>query len=77
MSVTMPDSGVGITHAMPFNAALWRYVSHQTGNEQHHLRKAGYKPKSDAPRRMLDTGKPDYSNPPVENCCLSIQVEKS
>ena len=67
MSVTMPDSRVGISHSMPFSGALWKYVSHQTGIEEHHVRTAGSKPKMDAPRRMLDTGKPDYSNPPVEN----------
>ena len=67
MSVVMPDSRVGISHAMPFSGALWKYVSHQTGIEEHHVRKDGHKAKSDAPRRMLDTAKPDYSNPPVEN----------
>ena len=67
MSVSMPDSRVGISHALPFSSALWKYVSHQTGLEEHHVRKDGSKHKSDAPRRMLDTGKPDYSCPPVEN----------
>jgi hypothetical protein len=63
----MPDSRVGISHALPFSAALWRYVSYQTGLEETHLRRDASKTKMDAPRRMLDTGKPDYSNPPVEN----------
>ena len=67
MSVVMPDSRVGISHALPFSGALWRYVSHQTGLEETHVRKDAHKAKSDAPRRMLDTGKPDYSKPPVEN----------
>ena len=63
----MPDSRVGISHALPFSGALWKYVSYQTGLEEHHVRKDASKPKMDAPRRMLDTAKPDYSNPPVEN----------
>ncbi len=67
MSVVMPDSRVGISHALPFSAALWKYVSYQTGLEETHVRKDAHKPKVDGPRRMLDTGKRDYSNPPVEN----------
>ena len=68
MSVTMPDARVGISHALPFNAALWKYVSHQTGMEEHHVRKDASRPSmAGVPKRMLDTGKPDYSNPPVEN----------
>jgi len=63
----MSDSRVGKSHSMPFIGALWNYVIHQTGMEEHHVRTDGHKAKMDAPRRMLDTGKPDYSNPPVEN----------
>jgi len=67
--MAVPDSRVGISHAMPFNSALWRYVSHQTGMEEHHVRKDASKPSmAGVPRRMLDTGKRNYSDPPVENC---------
>ena len=65
--MAVPDSRVGISHALPFSSALWRYVSHQTGMEEHHVRKDAHKPRVDGPRRMLDTGKRDYSDPPVEN----------
>ena len=71
MSVTMPDNRVGVMQGMPFNNALWRYVSNQTGHEETHLRKDASKPPmAGVPRRMLDTGKPDHSSPPVENSCL-------
>ena len=66
--MAVPDSRVGISHALPFSSALWRYVSHQTGMEEHHVRKDASKPSmAGGPRRMLDTGKRDYSDPPVEN----------
>ena len=65
--MAVPDSRVGISHALPFSSALWRYVSHQTGLEETHLRKDASKPSmAGVPRRMLDTGKRDYSDPPVE-----------
>ena len=65
--MAVPDSRVGISHALPFSSALWRYVSHQTGMEEHHVRRDASRPRMDGPRRMLDNVKPDYSCPPVEN----------
>jgi len=67
----MPDSRVGVSHAMPFNAALWRYVSHQTGMNESYCMNA-CKPKMDgAPSRRIDRGPMGkVPEPPVENSCL-------
>ena len=71
--MSVPDSRVGISHAMPFSAALWRYVSHQTGLEEAHLRKDASKPRMEehTPRRRIDRGHiGPLPEPPVENSCL-------
>ena len=72
MSVTMPDSRVGVSHALPFSAALWRYVSHQTSLEETHLRRDASRPKMDgAPSRRIDRGHMGkVPEPPVENSAL-------
>jgi len=71
MSVTTPDSRVGVSQAMPFNAALWRYVSHQTSMNESHCGKA-CKPKMEGmPSRRIDRGPVGkVPEPPVENSAL-------
>lgn len=55
-SETQSDYRVGISHPMPFSAALWKYVSHQTGMEESYLQKDGSKGKVEAPKRRIDKG---------------------
>jgi len=66
----MPDNRVGVMQGMPFNAALWRYVSHQTSMNESRCNDA-CKPKMDAPSRRIDRGPVGkVPEPPVENSCL-------
>ena len=69
--MSVQDSRVGISHALPFSAALWKYVSHQTGLEEHHVRKDASKAHMGAPRRHIDRGHVGkMPEPPVENSCV-------
>jgi hypothetical protein len=70
--MALPDSRVGISHAMPFSSALWRYVSNQTGMEESHLRKDASKPRMDGvPHRRIDRGHVGpLPDPPVERSCV-------
>jgi len=62
--MSVQDSRVGISHALPFSAALFKYVSLQTGLEEQHVRK-------DAPKRHIDRGHVGkMPEPPVENSCV-------
>ena len=72
MSVTVPDNRVGIMQGMPFNAALWRYVSQQTSMNESRCNNA-CKPSmdKDMPRRRIDRGPVGpLPEAPVANSCL-------
>jgi hypothetical protein len=70
--MALPDSRVGISHALPFSSALWKYVSNQTGMESSHLRKDASKPRMEehTPRRRVDRGHVGpLHEPPVDRSC--------
>lgn len=64
MNETLPDNAVKYSQPVAFSAALFKYVSHQTGREETHLRKDGAKPRMEehTPKRMIQKGK-SYEHP--------------